>query len=100
MNMDAPTIRKAKIGLTIMWVFAAGSLLGPADVKIFEVGRLIFWATLGIHAIECAVFAGMLRASKKPISGEIFQVLLYGVAHYAQMKLEADGPAAQPPATS
>ena len=60
--MSNPNITILKALLIVTWVFAAGSFLG-GDATLFEMGRLVFKATLAAHVVECFVFLGAIRAS-------------------------------------
>jgi uncharacterized protein YhhL (DUF1145 family) len=81
-----PMLLVGKVLLTIMWVLAVGAFFVPGDSTLLEVLRLIFWGTLGVHVIECAIFYKSLRDSGRPLGSELVQILLFGVVHYASVR--------------
>ena len=90
MNLSPEAIRIGKVVVAIVWIVTAAAFFCPVDSKLVEAGRLTFFATLGAHVLECAVFFTTVRASGKPIGPELAQVLLFGVFHFASLKAEMD----------
>ena len=84
-----PMLLAGKVLLTIMWVAAAGSLFMPGDAMVLRVLRLIFWGTLGVHLVECAIFFKPLQKTGRPLAPNLVQILLYGVVHWASVQESA-----------
>ena len=77
-----------KRGLFAVWVVALICFVPPfSSIAIAPLGRNIAGLLLVVHAIECIVFLGTLRASGRPLANEIAQTMLYGVLHYRELKL-------------
>ncbi|MBW2273965.1 MAG: DUF1145 domain-containing protein [Deltaproteobacteria bacterium] len=89
--MSARTLKIAKIVTAATWILLAGALFCPHDSTLLQALRLGFWVLLGVHAVECLIFLPTLRASGKPLPGQIFQVLLFGVIHYKTLRQEESG---------
>ncbi len=88
--MNRQSIKTGKILLTVIWIGLTCTLFIPGEFTILTIARYAFWGMLAVHVIECGVFFGALRASGKPLAGQIIQVLLFGIAHYASLKLDAE----------
>lgn len=82
-------LRIGKIIVILVWLFLAGSFFFPLyDWPSGPTARLAFWGMLAAHAVECAVFLPVLRASGRPLPGQFARVLLYGFLHASSLKLE------------
>ena len=81
-------IQKMKRILFGVWVFALICFVPPfSSMAIAPLGKNIAGLLLVVHAIECVVFLGTLRASGRPLPNEIAQTMLYGILHYRELKL-------------
>lgn len=89
---DLASIQRLKKIMIGVWVFAALSFLPPfSGFTIAPLGRNLAGLLLVVHAIECVVFLGTLRASGRPLLGELGQTMLFGVIHYRQLKMIEEG---------
>ncbi len=89
--MSPNTIKIAKAVTAAVWVVLAASFFCPHDSLLLPDMRLFYWVLLGVHAIECLVFLPALRRSGKPLAGQLVQILLFGVIHYASLREEGAG---------
>ena len=87
--MSPQTIKIAKTVTAVLWVVLAASFFCPHDSALLQGLRLFFWILLAAHAVECLIFLKGLRESGRPLPGQILQVLLFGVIHYASLRQDA-----------
>ena len=80
----------AKLLVAVTWFAGAAAFLLPASSTLGQVGRLLFYVLLGVHAVECAVFFRTLKQTGRPLGLELARTLLYGVIHYTEAKALAD----------
>jgi uncharacterized protein YhhL (DUF1145 family) len=86
--MSEARARVAKVVVTIVWLLLATSFfMGPSTLR--TVGQVLFWLMLVGHAVECAIYWPTLRASGKPLMGQVLQTLLYGYIQYQVVKQAA-----------
>ena len=81
-------VAKLLVGLT--WFAAASAFLFPPSSTFGQLGRLLFYLLLVVHAVECAVFFRTLKRTGRPLRSELARTLFYGVAHYAEVKALVD----------
>lgn len=85
---DLASIQRIKKFMIGLWIFCALSFVPPfSGFGIAPLGRSLAGLLLVVHAIECVVFLKTLRASGRPLLGELGQTLLFGVLHYRELKL-------------
>jgi uncharacterized protein YhhL (DUF1145 family) len=80
----------AKLLVTVTWFAAAAGFLLPPSSGFGQLGRMLFFLLLAVHAVECAVFYPTLKRTGRPLGLELARTLFYGVAHYAEAKALAD----------
>ena len=86
--MQASWIGWAKGGLVLLWLFAVASFfMAPSGARSF--GQLVFWLMLIAHAFECVIFWRRLKETRKPMAGQIVQIVLFGVVHYQTLRKPA-----------
>ncbi|MFT5697105.1 MAG: hypothetical protein ACI9QQ_003089 [Myxococcota bacterium] len=88
-----------KILVAALWVATVTAVVTPGQSTLLEAGRLAFWCTAAAHVVECLIFLPTLRGSgteaNRSLGENILLTLIFGVFHYATLKLEAsDEPAA------
>jgi uncharacterized protein YhhL (DUF1145 family) len=86
--MSEAQVRVAKAVVTVVWLLLAVSFF-MASSTLRTVGQVLFWLMLVGHAVECAIYWPTLRASGKPLAGQVLQTLLYGYIHYQAVKQAA-----------
>lgn len=82
---------KTFVGLT--WLAALAAALAPLDPSLASVaatGRLVVSALAVIHAVECVVFLPALRRLGEPLPGQLLQTFVFGVSHYAWVRVEIE----------
>ncbi len=91
-----PNTRALAIGKVVvaaMWIATGSAVFIPGDGLLLEAGRLIFWFTAAAHVIECGIFYPSLRpehaGAHRSLSENIMLTMIFGVLHYATLKLEA-----------
>lgn len=72
----------------VMWLLCLAFLILPGESSLLAAGRMTFWLTAAAHLVECAIFLPILRASQHGLPGNLAQTMLFGVFHYASVKLE------------
>ncbi len=88
MSQNMILVGKLLVGVT--WFAGAAAFLFPASSTYGQLGRMLFYVLLGVHAVECAVFFRTLKQTGRPLGLELAQTLLYGVIHYTEAKALAD----------
>ena len=89
---DLASIQRTKKILLGLWIVCALCFVPPvAGLGFAPLGRNLAGLLLVVHAIECVVFLGTLRASGNPLANEIAQTMLFGILHYKQLKLAEEG---------
>jgi len=85
------TVGKTTIGL--LWIVSGSCFFISGDSSLLEVGRLTFGLTAIAHLIECGIFFPTLRqkppGTTRSLSENLVLTLVFGVLHYATLKLEA-----------
>ncbi len=81
-------LRALRIPIALAWLVAAGGFLMPEDTGLAAALRLAFVGLLAVHAVECVIFLPALRASGRPLAGQLLQVLVFGVVHYGILQQE------------
>jgi len=81
-------LRTARIPIALVWLAAAASFLWPATSGLAAALRLVFWAMLAVHAVECVVLLPTLRRSGRPLAGQLARVMLFGVVHLGMLRAE------------
>ena len=86
--MQGPMLGIGKVLVAATWVFAILSFFFPVyDTSAGEYGRLLFWALLAMHTLECAVFYKPIRdAGGKPMVLQMVLVLVFGVLQYGSVR--------------
>jgi uncharacterized protein YhhL (DUF1145 family) len=85
---DQTTLKRMKIAVAATWIFSAASFFPPFSGFAFAgLGQSLFGILLAVHVIECAVFFPTLRASGRPLLGQLGQTMLFGVIHQRTLKL-------------
>ena len=74
--------------MTVIWLLTAATLFLPGDSLLLQAGRLTFAVTAAAHVVECGIFLSTLRASSRSLGENLVQTMLFGVLHYATLKLE------------
>jgi uncharacterized protein YhhL (DUF1145 family) len=80
--MNPQSLKIGKIVTGVLWVVLGAAFFCPHDSSLLTGMRFGFWALLAAHAVECLIFLPGLKASGKPLPGQIIQVLLFGIIHY------------------
>ena len=89
---DLASIARIKKVLFGVWIVCLLCFIPPVSAfDVSALGRNMAGLLIVVHAIECVVFLGTLRASGNPLANEIAQTMLYGVVHYRQLKLVEEG---------
>jgi uncharacterized protein YhhL (DUF1145 family) len=70
-----------------LWVASAAAYFLPESGVVSSL-RLMFIGLVAVHAVECLAFLPALRASGRPLVGQLVQVLLFGVVHYGLLQAE------------
>ncbi len=70
-----------RIALLVIWLLALSAVVLPGTALMFTVGRWLFWALLGVHALECVVFFARLRKAPGSLAGHLFNTMLFGIVH-------------------
>lgn len=83
--MTAAQLKIAKRVVLIVWLLLAASFLLPPS-GLGGVGRVLFGVLLLSHAIECALYWPALRATRRPLAGQLAQTILFGYFHYQSIK--------------
>jgi uncharacterized protein YhhL (DUF1145 family) len=83
--MSEAQAKVARGVVIIVWVLLAVSFFMPPST-LRTVGQVLFWLMLVGHAVECAVYWPTLRATGKPLAGQVLQTLLFGYIHYQAIK--------------
>lgn len=86
--MSESQLRTGRRVVGVLWLCGVLSFLLPAGSTGHLIGQVLFWALLGSHAIECALYWRSLQATGKPMAGQVLQVILFGVLHYQEVKKE------------
>jgi len=85
--MNSQMVGMAKIMVGASWLFAVACFFFPLyDAEIGAFGRLLFWALVGVHTLECIAFAGTLRKTDRPFAYELVQTFFFGVIHFGTVK--------------
>ena len=84
--MSESQLRAAKIVLGVVWILAVASFLLLPGSTMGTIGLGLVSFMVVAHVIECGVFWSSLRASGKPLAGEILQVILFGYFHLQTIK--------------
>jgi uncharacterized protein YhhL (DUF1145 family) len=80
-------IGKAVIGAT--WLIATACFFPPLESSsIGGFGRTLFGVLAIVHAVECIAFLGVLKQSKRPLPGELWQTFLFGIVHISVIRQE------------
>ncbi len=80
-------IGKAVIGAT--WLLATACFFPPLESSsLAGLGRNLFAVLAVVHIVECIAFLGVLRKSPRPLSGELWQTFLFGIAHVSIVRAE------------
>jgi hypothetical protein len=86
--MSEAQAKVAKAVVTVLWLLLAASFfMAPSTLR--TVGQWFFWLMLVGHAVECAIYWPTLRASGKPLAGQVLLTLLYGYIQYQEVKQAA-----------
>ncbi|MGH0036132.1 MAG: hypothetical protein ACQGVK_13980 [Myxococcota bacterium] len=91
-NTPAPSgtglLRALRIPVGLVWLLGAAAFFLPGDAGMLPALRLAFVALAAVHALECLIFLPALRASGRPLAGQLVQVMLFGVVHYGLLQAE------------
>jgi uncharacterized protein YhhL (DUF1145 family) len=79
----------AKIIIGVTWLFATACFFPPLNgMSLAAFGRSLFGVLAIVHVIECIAFLGVLRKSPRPLIGELWQTLLFGIVHVSIIRAE------------
>ncbi|MAG31589.1 MAG: hypothetical protein CL908_11945 [Deltaproteobacteria bacterium] len=89
--------RIAKIVIGATWLFAVACFFPPLATKeIGSLGQSLFWVLAVVHAVECVLFLNVVKRSRRPLAGELWQTFLFGIVHVSLLRRElaedADSP--------
>lgn len=85
----------AKIGLTVIWLACIASFLAEPGSTAAQIGRIVFWVLVVVHAIECAAFYRLLKRAPGSIGQHLVETFLFGMFHVkdVQLAIERDAQA-------
>jgi hypothetical protein len=95
---NARVLAIGKILIAILWIVSGSAMLAEGESTLLQAGRLTFLLTAAAHVVECGIFFRTLNQrtlnKKEPnvirgLGENIVLTLLFGVLHYATLKLEA-----------
>ena len=80
-------IGKVVVGTT--WLVATACFFPPLESSAMGgFGRTLFGVLAIVHAVECIAFLGVLKQSKRPLLGELWQTFLFGIVHVSVIRQE------------
>lgn len=76
----------AKWLVLFAWFFGASSFFVASGTPPAHFGRILFFALVVVHTIECVAFLPRLRAAGGSLGAHLFQTFLFGVFHVRSLR--------------
>jgi uncharacterized protein YhhL (DUF1145 family) len=84
-----------KIGIAVIWLACLAAFLAESDSTLGQIGRIVFWVLVVVHAIECAAFYRLLKRAPGSLGQHLAGTFVFGMFHVkdVQLAIERDAPA-------
>jgi uncharacterized protein YhhL (DUF1145 family) len=76
-----------KIGVAVIWIACLASFLAEPGSTAGQIGRVVFWVLVVVHAIECAAFSRLLKRAPGSLGRHLVETFVFGMFHVKEVQL-------------